>query len=180
MTIFQILIQSAMKNNFTTSKTVYLFLALLALVFVNNSCKKDSSISSNTYEMSFKANGTLVDYKTEGALVATFTNTDNQFLGVFSGYDANSNMGLQVYSDAAISEMSYSGYTTSGFVLVGVLMGYQDTSGTLYSQAGSDVVINISKITDTSVSGTFSGTLKASGKADMVITDGKFTVKRYN
>lgn len=168
-----------MKNIFFGSKRIYLFIVLLMMISVVNSCKKDNSIS-NTYEMSFYANGTKVVYTVEGALVATFSNAGDQFLGIFSGYDVNSNMGLQVYSNTEISENSYSGYTTSGFVLVGVLIGYQDTSGTLYSQAGGDVIIDVASITDTSVSGTFSGTLKASGKPDMVITEGKFTVKRFN
>lgn len=130
--------------------------------------------------MSFTANGTKVEYTLEGALVATFSNAGQQYVGIFSGYDTNTNMNLQVYDNTDISEKDYSGYTTVNTELVGVLMGYQDNSSTLYSKGGGDVVVNVSSITDTSVSGTFSGTLKAAGKPDMVIADGKFTVKRIN
>ena len=91
-------------------------------------------------------------------------------------------MSLQIYDDKQIGEMSYSGYDVSGSALVGVLMGYQDTSGTLYTQLSlsSDMVINISSITTDAVSGTFSGTLQSTGKADISITEGKFTVWRAN
>ena len=150
-------------------------------MFVIGSCKKNNSDGSNvTYEMSFMANGEKVVYTLQAALVATFSNTGDQYTGAFVGSDSNSNMELQVFDNQDISKKAYVGYTTSGTILVGVLMSYTDRIGTLYSQAGENVVVTITSIAYASVSGTFSGTLKASGKPDMAITDGKFTVKRIN
>ena len=121
-----------------------------------------------------------VKYELEGALIATFNQTNGQYIAIFSGYDATSNMNLSVYDDKAIGESDYTGFSNSGTATVGALMGYQDVSDTLYSQAGGDVDIKVIKITSDLVSGTFSGTLKSSGEQDMVITDGKFTLKRFN
>ncbi len=171
-----------MKNNYFNFKTFYPVLGLLILVFIVNSCTKDKTNNGSgvTYEMSFMANGTKVVYTLEAALVATFAEEGDQYLGTFVGYDSDSNMDIEVFDSQAISKKEYSGYTTSGTILVGVLMSYDDSTGTLYSQAGDDVVVTITSIAYASISGTFSGTLKASGKPDMVITDGKFTVKRIN
>lgn len=169
-----------MKSKFFLPKTYNLFLGLLFLVFIAGSCKKTDSSIGNTYEMTFTANGTKVTYTLEAALVATFTDSEGQYLGVFSGFDDNTNISIDVFDNQAITEKKYSGYTAVGTALSGVIMGYQDSSGTNYSQAGSDLEVNVTSITDTAVSGTFSGTLKASGKSDMVIADGKFTLKRFN
>ena len=170
-----------MKNHFFSLRKIYPFLILLALVFVNNSCKKDTSIGNKTYEMSFKANGTLVDYKTEGGLTASFNKTDNQYITIFHGEDANSFINLSIYDDKPTSETSYSGYSVlNSSITYGVFIGYTDDSGTIYTQAGGDIIITVNSITTDSASGTFSGTLNASGKPELVITDGKFTLKRYN
>ena len=130
--------------------------------------------------MSFKANGTQVNYKTIGAIVATFSNNSSEYLGAFSGYDATSNMNLQVYDGATITTKNYSGYTAAGNGLIGVLIGYQGDSGTLCSEAGDDAPATVTSISETSVSGTFSGTIKADRKADIAITNGKFTLQRFN
>lgn len=172
-----------MKSKSFLLKSVYPVFGFLLLTSIFSACKKDTPAQkTGAYEMSFKVNGSLVDYKTQESLIAAFSQTGSQYLLLISGYDANSNMSLQIYDDKQIGEMSYSGYDVSGSALVGVLMGYQDTSGTLYTQLSlsSDMVINISSITTDAVSGTFSGTLQSTGKADISITEGKFTVWRAN
>ncbi|HKI88557.1 MAG TPA: hypothetical protein VKA38_05970 [Draconibacterium sp.] len=170
-----------MENRYPFVKAIYPLAGLILLIILLSACKKDTvANNAGKYEMSFKANGASVKYDTENALVATFNQTNNQYIAIFSGYDTNSNMNLSVYDDKAISETNYSGYTVSGIVTTGVLMGYQDDSGTLYTQPGADVAIRVSSISASAVSGTFSGTLKATGKPDMVITDGKFNLKRLN
>ncbi len=170
-----------MKNNSFIPKTFFPFIGFLILIFTISSCKKTDLTGSNvTYQMSFMANGEKVVYTLEAALVAVFSNVGNQYNGAFVGYDSNSNMGLQVFDNQTISKKEYTGYTTSGTILVGVLMSYEDSNGTVYSQAGEDVKVTITSLAHESVSGTFSGTLKASGNPDMAITDGKFTVKRIN
>ena len=170
-----------MKTRAYFKKAIYPLLGLILFTFFISACKKDT-VANNTgnYEMTFNANGTQIKYNTDNAVVATFSQTGEQYVGIFSGYDANSNMGLSVYDNKQISESDYTGFTASGMATVGALIGYQDDSGTLYSQAGNDVDIKISSITSDSVSGTFSGTLTATGKPNMVITEGKFTLKRLN
>jgi len=170
-----------MKRRYFISEKVLAVLVVLMITVVLSSCKKDDpEENGGAYEMSFTANGTKVKYTTQGALVASFANSGSQFLGVLTGYDANTNLHVQVYDDEAIVAGTYSGYSASGGVLTGVLIGYKDGTGTSYTQAGGDIVVTISSITETSASGTFIGTLKASGKPDMVITDGKFTVQRFD
>ncbi|MFB6342981.1 hypothetical protein ACE1ET_14735 [Saccharicrinis sp. FJH62] len=156
----------------------YFLPAIMLFILVVPSCTKDDSRVGETYEMSFSVNGTTVKYTSQASLLANFANTGAQYLAVFTGNDATSSMNITAYDDQPVSKKSYSGYATSGTALVGVLMTYQDNDGTVFSQGGGDVIVSISSITDTSVSGTFSGILKASGKPDMVITDGKFTLKR--
>ena len=167
-----------MKKYFT-QKNRFPVIILFVFALIVNSCKKDD-MSGKTYFMSFTANGTKVEYTVEGALVATFSDAGNQHIGFFSGYNSITNLNLQVYDDVPISVKSYTGYNISNSILLGVLIGYDDESGTDYTQVGDDLVVNVTSITDTSVSGTFSGTLKANGKPDIVIAGGKFTVKRFN
>ena len=145
------------------------------------SCKKDND-DSGAYKMKFKANGTLIEFTVQGSLTASFSQSGSVNNGVFTGYDANSNMGLQVYDSKAFEESTYSGYVWTGSAFVGALMGYSDKTGTLYTQGttNSNATINIIEITSTTVRGTFNGTVKADGKPDISITEGEFFVWRTN
>src|SRR5690606_8909460 len=106
-------------------------LCLFALPLLVAACSDSSGPSGNSgYFLRFDANGSRVTYTNEGALFATFSQSGSQHVGVFTGYDASTNMGLQVYSDAPIATTTYSGYTLSGSTFVGALIGYQDASGT--------------------------------------------------
>lgn len=176
------MISFAMKSRSLFQRFLYSIIGMILLVFVVGSCKKDKLGNGSTnYEMSFKASGTLVDYKTEGGLDASFNQTGNQYITIFHGSDANSYINLSIYDDKPTSETSYSGYTVlNSSITYGVFIGYTDSNGTIYTQPGGDVIIRVNSITANSASGTFSGTLKAAGKADLVITEGKFTLKRLN
>lgn len=169
-----------MKTNFFKSKSAALILAF-ALLMMFNACKKEEN-SNDGYMMRFKVNGAQVEFKTQASLVAAFGQSGNIFNGVFTGYDAKSNISLQVYDNKAISETTFSGYALVGSSFVGALIGYQDNDGTLYTQGSinSDATIKISEMSSTTVRGTFSGTLKASGKSDIAITNGEFFVWRAN
>lgn len=170
-----------MRDKTTKQRLTATFFYLVVFTLLFNGCKKDQSTQGG-YLMKFDVNGKTVEFTGQASLVAAFSNTGNQYLGVFTGYDANSNMGLQVYDNKAIVPGTFSGYAISNSAIVGVLIGYQDTSGTQYTQGttNSDAVITISELTATTVRGTFSGTLKAAGKSDISVTNGQFYVWRAN
>lgn len=102
---------------------------------------------------------------------------------MITGYDPTSNSSVQIYHNATIGTGTYSGYTvdvTTG-TLKGVVMHYQDATGTLY-QPKSPIadVVTITGITAETVRGTFNGRLSASGKPDLIVTNGSFFVPRFN
>lgn len=171
-----------MRNNYILPRPVTLLAGFILAILLFSSCKKDQT-SQGGYLMKFDVNGKTVEFTTQASLVAAFSNTGSQYLGVFTGYDANSNMSLSVFDNKAIVPGTFSGYSVSNGALVGILITYQDDSGTVYVQStttSSDAVINISEITATTVRGTFSGTLETSGKQTISVTNGQFFVWRAN
>lgn len=157
---------------------------LVVAGLVLGGCKGSDSTGPNdsTYYLRFKANGSQVSFTLQGSLLVTFSTSGSQYVGIVSGFDAVSNANLQLYSNATIGKATYSGYTVSGGALVGALIGYQDATGTLYTSAGATVEasITVTDLTGTTMRGTFSGRLKATGKPDVVVTEGEFFVPRYN
>ena len=153
----------------------------IALLLILDSCTKDQNGVSG-YVVQFNANGKKVEFTVQASLVAAFANSGTLYDGIFTGYTASSNISLQVYDNKAISETTYSGYMLVGSTFVGALIDFQDTDGTIYTQgtSNSDATVTITKITATTVTGTFSGTLKANGKPDMIISQGQFYVLRAN
>ena len=168
---------SGLKNHF---KLLVVFVALAAVSL--SGCKKDDDNGDGgQYYMRFKANGTTVEFKVQASLVAAFGHAENVYNAVFTGYDAESNISIQVHDGKAIEEKNYSGYILSGSAFVGALIAYKDKAGTVYTQGvPGNASITVSEITATEVRGTFSGTLKATGKDDVIITEGEFFVKRLN
>lgn len=170
-----------MKNQNKKWRFLNALLALAAVVLLLNSCKKDQT-GNGGYVMKFDVNGTTVEFTGQASLSAAFSSSGNQYLGVFTGYDATSNMSLQIYDNKSIVAGSFSGYTIAGGALTGILITYQDHGGTVYNSATTnpDAVVNISEITSTTVRGTFSGTMKSAGKPDISVTNGQFFVWRAN
>jgi hypothetical protein len=168
-----------MRMKFFTRRTiVILSFALFGVIF--NSCKSDADES--TYYVRFNADGTRIEFTIHGLLVAAFGQAGNQYNGVFTGGDNSSNISLQVYDNKSIVPATFTGYTLSESTFVGALIGYQDKNGTLYTQGSinPNSTITITEITSTAVRGTFSGTVKATGKSDISITGGEFYVWRAN
>ncbi len=170
-----------MKVKILNFRAMILILGIVFSSLVFNSCKKDAT-SGDGYVMRFYVDGSKVEFTGQGSLVAAFAQSGTIFNAVFTGYTANSNMGLQIFDNKAIGATTYSGYGIVGSSIVGVLISYEDTDGTVYTQGTgtTDATITISEITDTTVRGTFSGTLKANGKPDIKITNGEFFVWRAN
>jgi hypothetical protein len=170
-----------MKSN-SSSKFTFQILVFALLVVLFGSCKNDDSDTGSEYYVRFNANGQKVEYTIHNSLVAAFGQSGIQYNAVFTGYDATSNISLQVYDNKAIVPATFTGYSLSGSTFVGALIGYQDKTGTLYTQGAvtPNSTITITEITSAAVRGTFNGTVKAAGKSDISITSGEFYVWRAN
>lgn len=169
-----------MRNRFFSGFTPNTIPVLIFALFMISACSKDE-VEDGSYRVKFKANGTPVEFNSQLTLTASFGQSGNQYVAVFTGYDAESNISIQVHDGKAIEEKNYSGYILSGSAFVGALIAYKDKAGTVYTQGvPGNASITVSEITATEVRGTFSGTLKATGKDDVIITEGEFFVKRLN
>jgi hypothetical protein len=169
------------KLNFR-KQVIYVFLAVAVFAFLSGGCKKDDDAGSGTYYMKFKVDGNRVEFNLQTAMVAAFAQSGTQYNAVISGSDGKRNVGLQVFDNKVISAGKYSGYTISNMAVVGTLMHYEDLNGTAYTQGSTnqDVEVTISEISSTTVKGNFKGTLKSTGKANILVTDGEFFVWRAN
>lgn len=171
-----------MKGTNFKKQSIGVILAIVVFALLSGGCKKDDDSGSDGYHMKFKLDGAQVEFNMQTALVAAFAQSGTQYNAVFSGSDGKSNTGLQVFDNKAISASKYSGYTISNSAVVGALMHYEDMNGTVYTQGSvnPDIEITIVEINSTIVKGTFRGTLKSTGKADISITNGEFFVWRAN
>ncbi len=158
-------------------------LLLSAVVLASCGGSDGTGPSGAELYLKFKANGTLVEYTNAASLFASFSTTSGQSNLVISGFDATSNANLQIFDDHMVTTGTHTGFDAVNSAIVGVIIGYQDSSGVDYVADGtnpSDATIVITDITSTRVSGTFFGVLKASGHADLAITEGQFVVQRIN
>ncbi len=169
-----------MKKRFFSGFTGNTISVVIFVLFMISACSKDG-VEDGSYRVKFKANGTTVEFNSQFTSTASFGQSGNQYVAVFTGYDAESNISIQVHDGKAIEAKNYSGYVSTGSGFSGALIAYKDKAGTVYTQGvPGNASITVSEITATEVRGTFSGTLKATGKDDVMITDGEFFVKRLN
>ncbi len=179
-----------MKKHFLPQTASYLIICFTLVTLLLGSCKNEDEIK-NDYQISFKANGVLEEFVVEDDVAGSFYEdvTATQYGLRFTGTKQNFTIYLDVYDLKAITESTYSGYKTTPAVgqkptiIEGAKIAYND--GDTYTVhktdiKNADVTISISEISKTSVRGSFSGTLKANGKPDMVITEGKYFVPVAN
>ncbi|HMO62912.1 MAG TPA: hypothetical protein PKC39_11310 [Ferruginibacter sp.] len=169
-----------MKKMFYSAFVLFVFL-LFSIAFTG--CKKSGSGGGGgEYYVKFRANSSNINYTNQMGLYFTATQSASSHIIIISGFNtAASNISLQVYSDAPITAGSYSNYSLSSGIPVGVIIGYQDEStGQLFNSGPitSDAVITITEVNTNFIKGSFSGTLKKSGLADINITAGEFYVKK--
>jgi hypothetical protein len=163
-----------------------------------------------SYEVSFKANGAQIKYTSEAAAVFTHTATDNLYSGLLEGFqDYNSTGGehiaILLYDNKAIATGVYQdpekAADASGTKTPKVLINYYKDAADNYISMGTfvdengnmppgtgtavaDAKVTITKVTATTVEGSFSGTVflstDASFGSKVTLTDGKFSVKRID
>ena len=177
-----------MKNQFLSEKATYFILGFALITLFLGSCKKDGDgddvDDSSSYIISFKLNGELQKFADENFPPSgSFYDDGTQYSGLFAATGYATSIGFQVYDTNAIVEKDYSGLVitpTSGHnSLYGAVVSYTNGQDSYSTQSVTNptVHIKITEITSTSVRGEFSGTLKSqNGKADVVITEGKFFV----
>jgi len=158
------------------------FLLVSGLVLTACGGSDPSGPGNSTYYLRFSVNGAQVSYTLQTSLQASFAQAGTQYNGVFVGFDATTNANLQVFSGSPITTTTYSGYGVVGMAVVGAIMGYQDATGTLYvsGNGATDAVVTITQLTGESVRGTFTARLEAPGNPDLVVTNGEFSVPRFN
>jgi N-acetylglucosamine-6-phosphate deacetylase len=147
-------------------------------------CGGNSTGTSGGYYLRFQTPGGQVSFTSQASLTAAFSQSGNQRLMLATGFDATRNFSITVFDAVPIVEKTYSGYDINVNLgaVVGVQLTYQDASGTVWSigSGTSNQTVTLTSITATTVMGQFSGTLKASGHADLVVTNGQFFVVRAN
>jgi hypothetical protein len=149
---------------------------------LSSGCSTSTSPNGSGYFLHFQANGTTVAYTAQPSLLVAFGHAGTQYNALITGFDATSNMSVQVFDGAVIAKGTFSGYGVVGSAFVGALITYQDASGTVYvsTDQATDAIITITDLTATTMSGTFKGRLKVAGHPDIVVTNGEFFVKRAN
>ncbi len=143
----------------------------------------DSTGPDGTYYLRFKANGTQITYADQFRLNATVSQAANQHLLLALGFDDTSNFSATFFDGAPVSQKTYAGYNINQSLgaFIGVIFAYQNTSGVVYGPGSTnDESATITELTSTTVRGTFSGTVRAAGQADVVITNGEFYLPRGN
>ena len=174
-----------------------------------NSCSKEKSFSSggsggtggtggtggsgsggsSSYYMKFKIDGVQKDFSgTTSALITSFDAGGTIIhTGAFQGIQSASNttanlMGININDVTAL--VTNKNYTDAlvGVTVQGVLLYFDASGGQLSSMfvtTDANVIIRLSEITTTSVSGTFSGKLASlTSGASATVTEGSFRVKR--
>lgn len=175
-----------MKNQFFTRAARYFTIGFVLLALVLGSCNKEDDEEeggeSDKYMISFKANGTLQEFTSDHFPMASFYDNGTQYNCLVTGTRSASRIGVEAMDKKPIIETTYTGYaitqaTQTPAYVVGAAISYSEGQ-TIYitPYENPDVKVEITKITETTVQGKFNGTLKSSGKPDLVITEGKFLV----
>lgn len=145
--------------------------------------------SSSPYYIRFTANGTQSEYHDQFAfpISASFARTGTEYTAIVAGQsDAVATTGgtitLGAMDVAPITTKSYGALQTvasnGGFTL-GQISYTIGSIGYSNPDPNNDVHVTFSEITATTARGTFSGTLKSSGRPNLSIS-GEFFAKRIN
>lgn len=187
-----------MKTKFSTKSASYLFILFAALTMSITSCSKeeDAKLKEEDTELedekagsgafSFKAGGVLKELG-EGNAKPTcrLVKLQNEYTLTIAAISADGTkmINIEINDTKPFTTKEYTGQvyganTNKDFIL-GSYISYSDGVNLTYSSFGlvnSDVIVKITKLSESSMSGTFSGTLTGRhGQGDMNVTNGQFT-----
>lgn len=180
-----------MRPSTTTTRIALGALALCGVLSVGCSSSTDAGDTPNQgagYFIRFQAGGSQVEYRGQGGVFATFSQLGSQHnFGVAAVSDAGSIAGgsinIGVLDASPITTATYTGFqavgTSGGFRTAQILYnigGFEYSN----SNASSDNTVTITEITPTTVRGTFRGTVRATGRTAISITNGQFYAKRVS
>ena len=165
----------------------------MAFILLFASCKKDSTDSNSSY-VKFKKNGEWITYKALGELGPDLGDATLTDLGV-TGYSDDKKNGFDITIQVKGTAFNTGSYSSDNYPDVYMPISYSenpDASTVKYydiedalNMPPSKYVVNISSITSTTITGTFTGNyLYDSFSADdadggiVKITEGEFQVKR--
>ena len=167
-----------------------------------------SNTNTSGYSVSFKANGVQIKYTSETFATVAYTATNKLYTAILEGYhDYNTagedHIAILLYDSNPITTSTYQdpqkAVGANGNKVPQVLINYYKDASNNYISMGlfvdengvpaagteaavADAKVTITKLTSSSVEGTFSGTVFLSSdpsfQKKVVITDGKFTLKR--
>jgi hypothetical protein len=194
------------------SRAFYLSLLSVACVMVSSGCKKsgnDGPDHNNVdYYISFKADGVQKKYTSQAIATLGYSSQDKLYNGILQGYPdpataEKSHIGIVIFDNKAIAAGTYQdpqkAANGDGDKITKVMLNYNDEAGNGYLSMGAmvdedgnpfpgannvvaDGKITVTKLTSTSIEGTFSGTTFLSTDATfnnkVAITEGKFILKR--
>ena len=161
------------------------FTGILAAGLFLSACGGSDSTGPDdgSYYLRFKANGTQISYTDQVRLSASVGQASNQHTLVALGFDNTTNFSIIFFDGAPVSQKTYSGYDINQNlgVFIGVLFAYEDQAGVVYGPGDTnDESATITELTASSVRGTFNGTVRVAGQADVLITNGEFYLPRGN
>lgn len=173
-------IGTALRHVFSSVRAPFLLLLLGATLVAACDSGGTDDPDAGEYFVRFSAGETPISFTRQGSIVGTFAQSGNQHNAIFTGYDETTGIHLQIYDREAVTEQTYSGYGFETDAVVGVLIGYYNADGSYASGASptEETRVVVSEITETSVRGTFQGTVKADGLPDLALTEGEFFVQR--
>lgn len=185
----------------------YLLSSFLILAFAG--CKKGDNGGGNPgspqYYISFKANGVQEKYTSNAVSELSFVSQSKLYAAVLTGYSdagvtTKSHIGIFIFDNNAVSAKTYQdpqkATSGDGSKVPSVMINYYDDAGVGYLSMGAmvdengnllpgvqnivaDAKTTITKITTSTIEGTFSGTVFGTDlKTQISITEGKFILQR--
>ena len=163
-------------------------IVLTALAAGCGSSTDSTGNQSGAYYIRFKSNGAQVQFQDQVGfpIVVSIAKTGIEYsLIVTGGSDPTaspySNIQLNVADIIPIGTKTYGAFQASGGGYTAALVTYNvGSAGYDNTAANSDFQITITEITTTTVTGTFSGTVKNKSGAAVSISGGEFLAKRLN
>lgn len=160
---------------------------LILLVPSSTGCYSSRTTGLDDFDLflRFSVNGTVVEYPAIGNVFGVFTNYclgGPKVINVVA-WDSTSGLRLRMSSGRQASNPlgTYSIAHVEDDPTFRLSMYYQDPEGTEYLAnpvVPEDATIVISQVGPRTMSGTFFGVVKAPDRADVLITDGEFVVRR--